>query len=68
MVAGGEILMALHDDRIILKEKKRMRGHYYLVRSPVQGRASRARKSPERSGAPSGGRSDTRCETREDER
>ena len=32
--------------RVILEEKKRMRGHYYLTGSPVQGRASEARRSP----------------------
>ena len=35
MVAGEEILKVLHGDRIILKEKKRMRGYYYLTESPM---------------------------------
>ena len=35
MVVGGEILKVLYGDRIILEEKKRMRGHYYLTESPV---------------------------------
>ena len=34
-VAGGETLKVLRGDRIILKKKKRMRRHYYLIRSPV---------------------------------
>ena len=35
MVAGAEILKVLRSDRIILERKKRMRGHYYLAKSPV---------------------------------
>ena len=35
MVTDGEILKVLCSDRIILEGKKRMRGHYYLVESPV---------------------------------
>ena len=46
-VAGGGILKVLCDDRIILEEKKKTRGYYYLVKSPVRGGASGARRSPE---------------------
>ena len=58
----------LRIDRIILEEKKRMRGYYYLTESSVRGGASGAKRSPERGEAPDGGESDTRRETREDER
>ena len=40
-------MKVLHNDKVILKEKKRMRGYYYLVGSLVQGRASDTRRSPE---------------------
>ena len=46
MVADGEILKVLHNERIILEEKKRMRGYYYLVKSPVRDGVLRVRKSP----------------------
>ena len=53
MVAGGGILKVLHDDKIILKEKKKkMRGHYYLTESPMRGGASGARRISEQGGAP----------------
>ena len=45
MVAGGGILKVLHGDKIILEKKKKMRGHYYLTESPVQGGASGARRA-----------------------
>ena len=35
MIAGGEILKVLRGDRIVLEEKTRSRGYYYLVESPV---------------------------------
>ena len=35
MVVGGGILKVLHGDRIILKKKKEMIGHYYLTESPM---------------------------------
>ena len=35
MVTDGEILKILHDDRIILEEKKRTRKYYYLIGSPM---------------------------------
>ena len=44
-VAGRGILKVLHSDRIILEEKKRMRGYYFLMESLVRGGASGARKS-----------------------
>ena len=50
IVAGEGILKVLHDDRIILEEKKRMRGHYYLMENPVRGGASAARRSPVQGG------------------
>ena len=62
------MLKVLHGDRVILEGKKRTREHYYLTGSPVQGGASGARRNPERGGAPDGDGSDTRWETREDER
>ena len=45
MVAGGGILKVLHGDKIILEKKKKMRGHYYLMGSPVRSEASRARRA-----------------------
>ena len=45
-VAGDEILKVLHGDRVILERKKKMRRYYYLVGSPVQSGASRAKGSP----------------------
>ena len=68
MVASGKILKVLCSDKIILKEKKKMRENYYLTGSPVRGGASRAKRSLERDGAPAGGGSGTRYETREDKR
>ena len=68
MIAGKEILKVLHGDRIILEQKKRMRGHYCLAESPMRNGASGARRSPEQGGASSGGRSGTRQETQKDER
>ena len=35
MVDGRGILKILYGDRIILEEKKRTRGYYYLVESPM---------------------------------
>ena len=64
MVAGGRILKVLHGDRVILEEEKRMRGYYYLTRSPVRDGALGVRRSSERGE----GRSDSRRETRKDER
>ena len=63
MVARGGILKVLHDDRVILEGKKRIREHYYLAGSLVRDGASGVRKSPKHGGAPGGGRSDTRRET-----
>ena len=68
MVTDGEILKVLHGDRIILKEKKRTRGYYYLVESPVRDEASGARRSLKRDGAPDGGGSGTKGKTRKDKR
>ena len=45
MVADGGILKVLCGNRIVLDRKKERRGHYYLIESPVGGRASGARKS-----------------------
>ena len=55
-------------DRIVLEEKNESKGHYYMTGSPVRGRASGARWSPERGGAPDGGGLSMRQETREEER
>ena len=68
MVNGGEILRVLCSDKIMLEKKKGSRGHYYLAESPVRGEASGARWSPERGGAPGGGGSGMRQDTRENER
>ena len=58
----------LHDERIMLEGKNESRGHYYLTESLVRGGASGARWSPERGGAPGGGGSGMRQDTRENER
>ena len=60
MVAGGEILKVLCDDRTILEGKNERRGYYYLTESPMRGGASEARRSSERGGAPDGGGLGTR--------
>ena len=67
-VADEKILKVLYSDRIILEEKKKTRGHYYLMGSLVRGGALGARRSPERGGALGGGESGTRHETRENKR
>ena len=46
-VADGGILKIMHDDKIILEEKKRMKGHYYLAKSPVRDGVLGVRRSPE---------------------
>ena len=66
-VAGREILKVLHDNKIILEEKKKMRRHYYLTGSPVRDGALGAR-SPQQGRALDGDRLSTRWETQEDER
>ena len=63
MVAGGGILKIMHGDGIILKDKKRTRGYYYLAGSPARGGASVARRSPERGEAPGRSGLGMRCET-----
>ena len=45
MIVGGGILEVLHGDRIVLEEKKKMRGYYHLAGSPVRGGASGVRRS-----------------------
>ena len=64
--AEGEILKILHNDRMILEEKKRTIGHYYPTESLVRDGASGTKRTLESSGAPSRGGSSMRCETRKD--
>lgn len=68
MIAGDGILKILYSDRMILERKKRMRGHYYLVGSPVQVRVSGTNGSPVQGGAPDRGGSSTRWKIREDKK
>ena len=45
MIVDGGILKVLCSDRIVLEEKKKTRGYYYLMGSPIRGGASEVRKS-----------------------
>lgn len=57
----------MHDGKVILKGKK-YEAHYLLIGSSMQGRVFDVDRSLVQSGALDIGRSDMRCETREDDK